>query len=139
LIQKAIIPPETLKAATRAKASKNSAAIWYRTPESRPDRRAENRSRRSHAKERLANPLVKAYVEYHLIHDGWTPEGIAGRLSLDFPELKTNYESIHLWIYTERRDLISYLVREHRKPQRNSAKLFPQKIQLAVDDTEKNR
>jgi IS30 family transposase len=81
----------------------------------RAQRQAEDRSRRSHAKERLANPLVKAYVEYHLIHDGWTPQGIAGRLSLDFPELATNYESIYLWIYSERRDLIPHLVRGHKK------------------------
>jgi IS30 family transposase len=50
-----------------------------------------------------------------LIHDGWTPEGIAGRLPLDLPGLTTNYESIHVWIYTERRDLIPYLVRGHKK------------------------
>jgi IS30 family transposase len=81
----------------------------------RAQRRAEDRSRHSHAKERLANPLVEAYVENHLIHDGWTPEYIAGRLSLDFPQLKTNYESIYLWIYTKRPDLISYLVRGHKK------------------------
>jgi IS30 family transposase len=72
----------------------------------RAQKRAEDRARRSHAKERPANPLVKAYVEYHLIHDGWTSEDIAGRLSPDFPGLTTNYESIYLWIYTERRDLI---------------------------------
>jgi IS30 family transposase len=34
---------------------------------------------------------------------------------LDFPELNTNYESISLWIYTERRDLIPCLVRSHKK------------------------
>jgi IS30 family transposase len=81
----------------------------------RAQKRAEDRSCRSHAKERLANPLVKAYGEYHLIHDGWTPEGIAGRLPLDFPEYKTNYESIYRWIYTKRRDLIPCLVRGHTK------------------------
>jgi hypothetical protein len=37
------------------------------------------------------HPPVKAYVEYHLIHDGWTPENVAGRLSMDFG-LKTNDE-----------------------------------------------
>jgi IS30 family transposase len=81
----------------------------------RAQRRAEDRSRRSHAKERLANPLVKAYVEHHLIHDGWTPQSVAGRLSLDFPGLATNYESIYLWIYTEHRDLISCLAKGHKK------------------------
>jgi IS30 family transposase len=81
----------------------------------RAQRRAEDRSRRGHARERLANPLVKAYVEHHLVHDGWTPEGISGRLPIDCPGLTTNYESIYLWIYTERRDLIQYLVRGHKK------------------------
>jgi IS30 family transposase len=52
----------------------------------RAQRRAEDRSRRSHAKERLANPLVKAYVEHHVIHDGWAPQSIAGRLSPDLPQ-----------------------------------------------------
>jgi hypothetical protein len=53
-------------------------------------------------------------VEYHLVHDGWTPEGIAGRLPLDFPGLNTNYESIEAvpklqfleqfpWIYWKNR------------------------------------
>jgi IS30 family transposase len=81
----------------------------------RAQQRAEDRSRRSHAKKRLANPRVKAYVECHLIHDGWTPESIAGRLPVDFPGLKTNYESIYRWIYDERRNLIPYLVRGRKK------------------------
>jgi IS30 family transposase len=73
----------------------------------RAQQRAEDRSRRSPPKERLATPLVKAYGERHLGHDGRTPEGIAGRLPLDCPGLTTNYESIYRWIYTERRDLIA--------------------------------
>jgi IS30 family transposase len=81
----------------------------------RARKRAEDRSRRGHAKERPANSPVKASGEYRLIHDGWTPEGIAGRLPPDFPGLTTNYESIYLRIYTERRNLIPYLVRGHKK------------------------
>jgi hypothetical protein len=46
--------------------------------------------RYSKNKERLSNPLVKAYAECHPLHDGWTPEGVAGRLPLDFPALTTN-------------------------------------------------
>jgi IS30 family transposase len=103
------------------------------------------------------------YVEYHLTHDLWSPESIAGRLSLDFPELNTNYESIYLWIYTERppgvemraqaghwevdtvisresKACVAVLVErksrfflgkgEHRKPQRDTAKIFSQEVQL---------
>jgi IS30 family transposase len=69
----------------------------------------------------LANPLAKAYVEYHLIHDGWTPQSIANRLPLDFPTLTTNYESIHLWIYTERRDLVPCLVKGRKKRRKRSS------------------
>jgi IS30 family transposase len=87
----------------------------------RAQRRAEDRSRRSHAGERLANPPVKAYVEYHLIHDDRTPQSIANRLPLDFPTLTTNYESIYLWIYTERRDLVPYLVKGHKKRHKRSS------------------
>jgi IS30 family transposase len=105
----------------------------------RAQRRAEDRSRHNHAKERLANPLVKAYMEHHLIYDGWTPQSIAGRLSLDFPELTTNSESIYLWIYTERRDLISYLVRGHKKRHKRPSgkKSRISKIPNRVDITER--
>jgi IS30 family transposase len=105
----------------------------------RAQKRAEDRSRRSHAKKRLANPLVKAFVEHHLIHDGWTPQGIAGRLSRDFPGLATNYESIYLWIYTERRDLISCLVRGHKKRHKrpSSKKSRVSKIPKRIDITER--
>ena len=94
-------------------------AVKYRG--NRAQKRAEDRSRCSHEKERLADPFVLEYVEYHLVKDGWTPEEIAGRLSADYPELKTNYESIYLWIYTERRDLIKCLVRAHKKRHKRSS------------------
>jgi IS30 family transposase len=81
----------------------------------RAHQRAADRSRRSHARERLANPRLKAYVESHLTRDGWTPACIAGRLPRDLPGLTTNHESIYLWIYHDRRDLIPYLVRDHKK------------------------
>jgi IS30 family transposase len=63
----------------------------------------------------LADPFVRLYVESHLINDGWTPQEIAGRLPVDFSGYQTNYESIYLWIYQERRDLIKTLVRGYKK------------------------
>jgi IS30 family transposase len=76
-------------------------------------------------------------VERHLGHDGWTPEGISGRLPLDCPALTTNYESIYRWIYTERRDLITYLVRGHKKrhKRRSGKKTRISKIPNRVDIT----
>ena len=81
----------------------------------RAHQRAAARSRRSHARRRLANPLIRWYVESHLVNDGWTPQAIAGRLPIDCPGLSANYESSYQWIYEERRDLITYLPKAHRK------------------------
>jgi len=64
---------------------------------------------------RLKSEEIQAYVESGL-KAGWTPELIAGRLSKEHPELKTNYESIYMWIYEERRDLICFL--DQSKPER---------------------
>jgi IS30 family transposase len=59
-------------------------------------------------------PAVRAYVQSYLVNDRWSSQEISGRLPLDHPELSTNYESIYR-IYGERRDLIKYLLRAHKK------------------------
>ena len=99
---------------------RNGSAVYdcrYRA--NRAQQRAEERSRESHIRERLADERVRQYVEEKL-KESWTPERIAGRISIDFPGLATNYESIYQWIYAERRDLIQYLVRGHKKRQKRS-------------------
>jgi IS30 family transposase len=45
---------------------------------------------------------------------GWSPEQIVGRIGIDKPELKTNYESIYQYIYKDKKDLIRFLPRRHR-------------------------
>jgi IS30 family transposase len=102
----------------------------------RAHQRAAERSRQSHARQRLANPAVRAYVQSHLVNDRWTPEAISGRLPLDHPGLSTNYESIYQWIYRERRDLIKYLPRAHKKrrkrppiPKKNGSKI-PNRVDI---------
>jgi IS30 family transposase len=87
--------------------------VKYRA--NRAQLRADERKEQSHGRERLSDPLIRLYVEFHLVNASWTPEEIAGRLPIDIPGLKTNYESIYLWIYKERRDLIKYLVRGHKR------------------------
>ena len=81
----------------------------------RAHQRAAARSRRSHARRRLENPVVRFYGESHPVNDGRTPEKIAGRLPVDHPGRSTNWESIYQWIYEERRYLITYLPKAHRK------------------------
>jgi IS30 family transposase len=105
----------------------------------RAQRRAAERSRCSHAKQRLANPALRLYVESHLVNDGWTPQEISGRLPIDRPELSTNHESIYQWIYEERRDLIQYLPKNHKKRRKRpyDKKKNRSKIPNRVDITER--
>jgi IS30 family transposase len=111
--------------------------VKYRS--NRAQLRADKRKKQSHQKERLPNPFIRAYVESHLKKDAWTPEKIANRLPIEHPGLKTNYESIYLWIYEERRDLIKYLVRAHKRrySRKNSQKSRISKIPNRVDISER--
>ena len=92
--------------------------VQYRA--NRAQIRADERKKQSHERTRLANKTVQKYVEKNLKKE-WTPELIAGKLPLDKPGFKTNHESIYLWIYKDRRDLIKYLPRAHRNRQKRSS------------------
>lgn len=94
--------------------------VQYRA--NRAQQRSDDRKTLSHNRPRLKNDFIRGYTESKL-KVGWTPELIAGRLQLKKNNEKTNYESIYLWIYTERRDLIEFLVRGHKnRRKRGSAK-----------------
>ncbi len=94
--------------------------VRYRA--NRAQKRFAERDVLCHARERLKNSEIRQYVEGKL-REGWTPELIAGRLRLETSELSTNYESIYQWIYNDRRDLIDFLPRGHKKRRkRGSAK-----------------
>ncbi len=49
------------------------------------------------------------------LRKGWSPEIIAGRLSIDKPGESISHEAIYQYIYEARKELISCLVRRHRK------------------------
>jgi IS30 family transposase len=85
-------------------------------------KRSDVRNKASRSRERLKTAQIRQYVEDKL-RAAWTPEQIAGRLPKDEPAFSTNYESIYQWIYIQRRDLIAFLPRSHRKRRkRGSAK-----------------
>lgn len=86
--------------------------VCYRA--NRAQQKSDRRKQKSHERQRLKNPEIRSYTA-NKIKNGWTPELIAGRLPVDKPWLSTNYESIYQWIYTDRRDLIAKLPRNHRK------------------------
>ena len=68
----------------------------------------------THKRKRLKSQRIREYVEVKL-KDGWSPEIIAGRLSIEEPGNAISHEAIYQYIYEVRRDLIACLVRSHRK------------------------
>ena len=101
---------------------KNGSAV-YKT-DYRPNRaqlRADERKKKSHQKQRLKNDKIRNYVEQKL-KCGWTPEIIAGRIRIEMPGCVTNHESIYMYIYSERRDLIKYLPRGNRVRRKRAIK-----------------
>ena len=80
--------------------------------------RSDERRKASSRRPRLKNSLIRHYVRDKLAI-GWSPELIAGRLSLDHPGRSISHEAIYQYIYhprTEgREELIACLRRAHRK------------------------
>lgn len=80
----------------------------------RASARAKTRWKNAHQRPRLPHPRLQAYLRSRL-SARWSPELIAGRWSLQHPEMPVSHEAIYQWVYTDARDLIPYLVRAHRK------------------------
>jgi transposase, IS30 family len=89
--------------------------------------RAGQRWLNTHQKDRISNPLVRAYVD-EKIREKLSPELIAGRIGIDHPGLSISHETVYQYIYAKARYLIPFLVRgrwvrakrghsrKHRKP-----------------------
>ncbi len=80
--------------------------------------RAEQRKGKASQRFRLKEEQIRSYVEAKL-HEGWSPEIIAGRIRLDYPGLTISHEAIYAHIYhpqtPNRKELILCLRRAHRK------------------------
>jgi len=76
--------------------------------------RADRRKRQSHQRQRLKNDFILQYVQKRLSL-GWSPELIAGRLTIDHPGRSISHEAIYQWVYQDAPHLILSLVRAHRK------------------------
>jgi len=61
--------------------------------------KADKRARNQRSQASWKGPEVYLYVRNHLRKDVWSPEQIAGRLSLDHPELHICHETIYRAIY----------------------------------------
>ena len=101
---------------------------------------AEKRSAKQHYKAPLKNPAIFVYVRKHLRAPfGWSPETIAGRLTIDHPELSICHETIYQYIYSRRKKtrgmhLEQYLVlgRKKRMKQNGRSVHKASKIREAV-------
>ena len=88
----------------------------------RAHHRAELRWEWRHKRECMSNPLVRPYVIEHL-QLGWTPELIAGRISLSIPTVSVSHETIYKYIYLHQPELVKHLAFAHKtRRKRGSAK-----------------
>jgi len=80
---------------------------------------SQERSLKQRQQAPLKNPKVFLYVQDKL-KKRWTPEQIAGRLSLDLPGESISYETIYQYIYGfgKKNKLWQYLTRNHKKRKR---------------------
>ncbi len=78
------------------------------------DENAKVRKRLSSQRDRLKSLLIREYVEEHL-KKRWSPEQIAGRLTLEFPHLSISHEAIYQYIYKESPRFIACLPRRYKK------------------------
>ncbi len=81
---------------------------------SQAHKRAKNRKKQAAMKDELKCHKIRNFVKNKL-KEGWTPQIIAGELALNPQKLKISHESIYLYIYKKRPDLVQYLPRSHKK------------------------
>ena len=70
--------------------------------------RSERRRRQSRRRDRIADLHIRSYVHQKL-EIGWSPEQIAGRISLDMPDKQVSHETIYLYVFKTQRSLTQYL------------------------------
>ena len=66
------------------------------------EKRATKRSVKQHTQASWKGPEIYLYIRNHLKVDRWSPEQIAGRLSLDHPNLHICHETIYSAIYARK-------------------------------------
>jgi len=80
--------------------------------------RAVRRKSLSVRHQRIRNPLIRRYIMKEL-KAKWSPELIAGRLSLEHPGLHISHEAIYQFIYDKKthkeHNLVKYLARAHKR------------------------
>jgi IS30 family transposase len=87
-------------------------------------KKAERKASRQRYKAPLKEPGIFLYVREHL-RLGWSPETIAGRLEVDYPDKHISIESIYRHIYhpsNKKQQLWKYLTRTRKKRMQKSGR-----------------
>jgi IS30 family transposase len=71
------------------------------------------RRRKQNQRQRIPNKNLRRFI-YKNLRKGYSPEIIAFKAYEQNSRWKTNHETIYQWIYTDRKDLIPYLVKSHK-------------------------
>ncbi len=110
--------------------SRNSAAIYSSCYSAiQAQRRFEKRKKESHSRERIKNPKIRLYIEKNLkLH--LSPELISGRINKDYPDLMISHETIYMWIYNERPDLVKFLWYQRKKRRKRHSALNKRAIRI---------
>lgn len=100
---------------------RNCSAVYSVYHSCRAQERARERTSIAHQRPRLKDDSIRRYVVCKL-KLGWSPEQIAGRLRIDFPDSSISHEAIYQYLYDDRvrrnsEDLVVYLARAHRRRQ----------------------
>lgn len=106
-------------------------------------KRAQKRANEQRTKAPLKNVHIWTYVRSKL-KQRWTPELIAGRLSIEYPGESIHHETIYAYIYSKGREykLWEYLPRNHKKRRKkpgrkNKSKITSSRIPGAVSIEER--
>jgi IS30 family transposase len=91
--------------------------------------KAKKRKKQASTKEELKCHKIRKFVKNKL-KVGWSPEIIAGVLASDPKNLKISHESIYLYIYKKRPDLVQYLARSHKKRFKRAPKSNKKKTRI---------
>ena len=95
--------------------SRNSAKLYKKCYSAiQAHKRYQNRKYFSHKKERIKNKKLRKII-IKLLKKYYSPELISGILKLKYKTLYTCHESIYMWIYHERKELIKYLWSQRKK------------------------
>lgn len=76
--------------------------------------RSDIRRRKSRQRERIGDEEIKTYIREKL-EMGWSPEQIAGRISLELPGKTVSHETIYQYIFKKDRSLTQFLVCGRKK------------------------